>query len=269
MKTIVVKLGGAALFQPSAWEAASGAVAELRAQGHRVLIVHGGGPAINQALTAKGITWEFFEGQRITTVEMMATIEEALWAVNRRLCQTLAQLRVPYTGLVGKDGGLLECRLLSEKLGLVGEVQSVRGGALTALLEQGLTPVVCPIGHGGQGQGLNVNADWAAVRIASAIKADDLLFLTDQKGILDAPEGALIAQLSVAQLRGLVQSQVVTGGMLTKTRAILDALENGVTRVRVMAALDSPRFAQGDEVGTCCGNAPSLATGPNTVTEYA
>ncbi|MBY0516893.1 MAG: acetylglutamate kinase [Bacteriovoracaceae bacterium] len=251
MKTIVVKIGGAALSIPFAWETACKAVAELRSQGNRVIVVHGGGPAINQALKAKNISWDFFEGQRITTPEMIETIEDALWSVNRKLGQSLASLNVPYLGVMGKDGGLLNCVQLNEKLGEVGEVRHVHGSLLSGLMNQGITPLVCPIGHGGNGKGLNVNADWAAARIAAAVGADELVYLTDQKGILDS-QSQVFPLLTSYLLKVLVEEGIVTGGMLAKTRSILDAIANNVADVHVIAAVEAVEFAEGSKIGTRC-----------------
>ncbi len=251
MKKIVIKLGGAALSTPFAWETACRMIASLRSEGHRVLVVHGGGPAINQALTAKNITWDFFEGQRITTPEMMSVIEDALWGVNRRLCQTMAKMNIPHLGITGKDGGLLNCIRLDPRLGEVGEVRTVHGALLAGLMNHGVVPVVCPIGHAGEGLGLNVNADWAAARIAAAVGADELLYLTDQEGILDS-QGEKIPLLTAHMLRLLVQEGIVTGGMLAKTRSILDAISGGVDNVVVMSAVQSFEYAEGAMVGTHC-----------------
>jgi acetylglutamate kinase len=118
-------------------------------------------------------------------------------------------------------------------------------------MNQGLLPVLCPIGHLSQGQGLNVNADLAASKVAQALKANELIFFTDQPGILSQKKQPY-PSLTATQLKALVDEQTVTGGMLTKVRSILAALENGVSEVRVMHALSAHAYAKGNSHGTQC-----------------
>jgi acetylglutamate kinase len=240
--TILIKLGGAALQDASLVRSVCEDLIRIRSVGINVVIVHGGGPAINEELTRRGITWDFFEGQRITTPEMMEVIEATLCGtVNRRIVRTLNAAGVKATGISGTDGRTLLCKIADSRLGQVGAVETVQTELIAAVLglkdEFGLPtiPVIAPIGLGRDGSAYNINADWAAAKIATALKVKKLFFLTDQDGILDV-DGKLIQELDGTELEGLIETEVVKGGMLAKTRTIIHALKKGVADVHILNA---------------------------------
>ncbi len=220
--------------------------------GVRPVIVHGGGPSINQELTARGISWEFIDGQRVTTPAMIDVIEMVLSGkVNRRIVRALNHAGVSAVGLSGTDAKMLECRQASEKLGQVGLVERVHPQTITHLWSAGLTPVIAPLGCDSTGGvAFNVNADWAACRIAQSLQAQSLLFLTDQDGIL-GEDGKLIRELDRSGLESLIGKEIVQGGMLTKAQTILHALGNGIKSIRVMNAA-SPQAILKQDTGTLC-----------------
>jgi acetylglutamate kinase len=234
--TLLVKLGGAVLEDSDLVHQICADLQLIRAVGVEVVLVHGGGPAINAELTARGITWEFHEGQRITSPQMMDVIEMTLCGkVNRRIVRALNLAGVKAVGISGADARTLFCKPQSPKLGLVGAIQGVDGSAIRAILKDGGIPVVAPVGVGKKGEAYNINADWAAARIAEGLGIEKLLFLTDQDGILNEDK-KLIPELDAGELEGLIERQVVSGGMLAKTRTIVHALRNGVKHVHVLNA---------------------------------
>lgn len=255
MKPTVIKLGGAALKDDSVVLEICRELASLQKSGSPLVplvIVHGGGPAINEELTSKGITWEFVRGQRVTTDVMMDVIETVLSGkVNKKLVRTLNHSQVRAVGLSGTDARMLQCEMLSPELGRVGEVKSVNTSAIEALLSAGLTPVISPIGVGSDGKAFNVNADFAACRIAEALGAEKLIFLTDQDGILDADK-KLISEINSMGLQNLISTEVVQGGMLAKTQTILHALSNGVSKVQVLNGRTPRILTSATPVGTLC-----------------
>lgn len=248
-KTIVIKQGGSSLELQESQQELVCLVQGLRATGHRVVIVHGGGPAINRGLSDRGISWTFVNGQRRTTPEMMEVIEDVLAReINGLLVGSLALGGIPAQGLSGGEG-ILRCIRSHLALGLVGTVQEVELAPILRVLKQGKVPVIAPLGSGTEGEKLNVNADWAAARVAIALQADELIFLTDQDGVL-GPSGELIARATPHELESRIAEGSISGGMRTKTLAMIDALESGVGRVRVLNAKHARRILARARIGT-------------------
>ena len=238
---LLIKLGGAALQDQALVSSICKDLKILRSVGVQVVVVHGGGPSINQELQARGIQWEFIDGQRVTTPEMMEVIEMVLCGlVNRRIVRALNAAGVKAVGMSGSDASTLSCKQASVKLGQVGLIEKVDTSIIHSILgtqqeEQGAIPVIAPIGIGMEGEAFNINADWAASRIAQALGIRKVLFLTDQEGVLDA-HGRLLTELDAAELENLIETGVVKGGMLAKVQTILHALRNGVTDVHILNA---------------------------------
>ena len=259
--SVLIKLGGAALEDQSLVATLCEDLSLIRGAGVNVVLVHGGGPAINRELERRGITWNFVDGLRVTTPEMMEVIEMVLCGkVNRRIVRTLNQSAVRAIGLSGSDARTLFCKPMRKDLGLVGEVTSVRPAAIEAILKTqdegiGTIPVIAPIGIGENGEAYNINADWAAVRIAESLGIDKVLFLTDQEGILGA-DGKLVPELDAGELEVLIEGGVVKGGMLAKVNTVLHALKNGVKDVHIFNARRSHGLLEelftDHGVGTVC-----------------
>lgn len=241
-ETILIKLGGAALQDPSLVASICEDLTLIQAVGVSVVLVHGGGPSINKELTSRGIQWEFIDGQRVTTPEMMDVIEMVLCGeVNRRIVRGLNRSGVRAVGLSGTDGATLLCKKSNTKLQQVGVIDRVDTSYINAILNtksesgQGSIPVIAPVGMGKNGEAYNINADWAASRVAQAMGVKKVLFLTDQEGILDA-NGQLIQELDAGELESLIETGVVKGGMLAKVQTVLHALKNGVTDLHIINA---------------------------------
>lgn len=251
---VLIKLGGASFQDETTLQTVAQALKQFRQYGYQVILVHGGGPSINAELTRRGISWTFQNGQRVTTPEMMDVIEGVLCGdINKKLVRYLGSHGIPAVGLSGADNKLLLCQKASEDLGQVGSIQDVTSKWIESILalEDAPVPVIAPIGVGEGGEAYNINADWAASHLATALKAEYLIFLTDQPGILD-PEKRLIPKLTEEDITHLLLKEVVTGGMITKTRALQHALGNGVNAVRVMNSKDSLKGLWSDKVGTWC-----------------
>lgn len=240
--TLVVKAGGSILQDDVLLDSICEDIAAIRTVGVAVVLVHGGGPAINEELTRRGVTWSFFQGQRVTTPEMMDAVEMVLSGkVNRRIVRALNAAGLKAVGFSGTDASTLVCKKADERLQQVGVIERVS----TQLIQQVLkmeddlgfrgVPVIAPVGLGRDGQTYNINADWAASRIASALGVTKMLFLTDQDGILDS-QGRLLPELDAGELLQLIEDGTVKGGMLAKAQTILHALQNHVTDVHVLNA---------------------------------
>lgn len=251
MKPWVIKLGGAALSNPDSVYNLAHSIKILKEQGQQVVVVHGGGPMINQRLEEKNINWSFHEGQRITTPEMMSVIESALGEVNHMICDIFSNMGINSIGIPGNTQEMFYCKPMNPKLGQVGEVVKVNSVSVEKALMIGLTPVIAPIGVDVEGISYNINADWGASSLAEKLNAKVLIYATDQRGILDINE-LPYDSLTLDQLKTLMDKGGVTGGMLTKSRSIVKALGNGVNKVCVIHALELKELVETRFGGTMC-----------------
>lgn len=251
MKPWVIKLGGAALSNPESVINLAEAILLLKSQGEQVVVVHGGGPTINKRLTEKNISWSFHEGQRITTPEMMSVIESSLGEVNQMICDVFTKMGLPVIGIAGNKKNIFISRPMDPALGQVGEVFKVDSASIEQALTLNLIPIIAPIGVDEEGLSYNINADWGASSIAEKLNAKILIYATDQRGILDVNE-LPYDSLTLAQLNTLMEKGGVTGGMLTKSRSIVKALINGVSKVCVTHALEVKDLIETRFGGTLC-----------------
>lgn len=220
--TLVIKLGGSTLEnQRDALED----IVWLRGLGARPVLVHGGGPDINDLLSRLGIAPRFERGLRVTDAGTLDVVRMVLIGkVNTDLVCFVGSLGGRAVGLSGLDGGLLRARQLSPDLGFVGAVTSVNSGPVEALSAAGYIPVVSPLALGENGEIFNINADAAAADLARGLSATKLLYLSDVPGILDR-DGKLLSVLTDAQVRQLLADGTIHGGMIPKAEACLRALE--------------------------------------------
>lgn len=232
--TVVVKFGGHAMGDDAAMAGFARDIVLMRQVGVNPVIVHGGGPMINELLSRLGIVSEFRDGKRVTTPEMMTVVEMVLsGSVNKRIVQALAREGGRALGLSGKDARLMTCEPADPALGMVGRPTEVDPAILHTLFEAEVVPVIAPIGGGAQGETFNVNGDTAAGAIAAALKADRLLLLTDVDGVRDA-DGAVVTELTPEQIRRMTAEGVIAGGMIPKTETALAAIEGGVRAVVIL-----------------------------------
>ena len=231
----VIKLGGAAMVEPELERQFAESVLLLRNVGLLPIVVHGGGPEISRTLKALGRTAEFVDGLRVTDVDSMHVVEMVLsGSVNQRLVAALNRKGARAVGLSGKDGGLIRARKLvaGRDLGQVGEVDRVDPSLIDLLEAKGYVPVVSPVGLGDDGLAFNINADVVAARLASALGAAKLIYLSDVPGLLDGDE--VVSELDGDQLKARLDRGEITGGMKPKLEAALGALRQGVASVHLV-----------------------------------
>lgn len=236
---LVIKIGGAALEEDSLLKTCAEAVVRLARDGHRVVVVHGGGAALTRTLRALGKKSEFVDGLRVTDAETRdAAVMVLAGGVNKALVAALHEAGGSAFGLCGGDGQAVRAskkRTGAADLGYVGEVLAVDPRWFEVLWEQGAIPVLSSVALGPRGEYYNVNADEMAAACAVAAGADALLFLTDVPGVL-GPEGSVLPWLHLRDVSDLVRGSVIAGGMLPKLRACEEALNHGVGRVRILPA---------------------------------
>jgi acetylglutamate kinase len=236
-RTLVVKYGGAAMVEEGLREAVFRDLALLACVGVRPIVVHGGGPEINQWLKRMGIEPQFRDGLRVTDADTMDVVEMVLVGrVNKQIVNGLNQVGGRAVGLSGCDGSLLVARPLGDVHGFVGDVASVRPAALEPLLEAGYIPVLSSVAPDPHGRMHNINADTVAGELAAALQAEKLILLTDTPGILrDRTDPAsLIRQVSLNDARALIAEGVVQGGMTPKTECCIRALAQGVAAAHIV-----------------------------------
>lgn len=229
--TVVVKFGGNAMTDPELFNTFAGDIVLMQSVGIRPVVVHGGGPQIKQMLERVGKQSEFVDGLRVTDAETLDIVRMVLVGkVNRDVAGAINQRGATALGLSGEDGGLISAEQRSVELGFVGEVADVDPTVLRGILDDGIVPVISTIGAGVDGQAYNINADTVAGEIAAALDARRLLMLTDVDGLRMDPEDpeSLVTDISSAQLRALIGTPTVSGGMIPKVEACLRAVEGGV-----------------------------------------
>jgi acetylglutamate kinase len=246
-KTFVIKYGGNAMTDEGLKLGFAQDVVLLRYIGINPVIVHGGGPQIGKTMERMGKKPTFVSGQRVTDEETMDIVEMVLGGkVNKEIVNLINRTGGKAVGLTGKDGGLIQAKKLkmakkSENtgeteiidIGLVGEVTEVRPGALVALEQGGFIPVIAPVGVGENGETYNINADLVAGAVAGALKAEKLILLTDQAGILDKDK-KLIPTLDKKKVKTMIHTGVIDGGMLPKTKSCFEALDAGCSKVHII-----------------------------------
>ena len=234
---IVVKMGGTLLEDPSERLRIAAEVGSRFADGHQILLVHGGGKQLSRYLEHSGITSEFVNGLRVTTAAALdGVVKVFAGTVNHELLAALHQAGVPAVGISGIDAGCLKAEKLAgehgEDWGLVGRITQVDPYLWEVLLAGGLLPVMACLAVGGDGQIYNINADQAAVACAIHLQADSLIFLTDVDGVRDR-DGRLLHRLETGLIAPLLQSGAVNGGMLAKLNAAQEAVAQGISRIHI------------------------------------
>jgi acetylglutamate kinase len=235
-KTVVIKYGGNAMEDDALKSSFARDVVLMKLVGLNPVIVHGGGPQIDELLARLGKGREFVDGMRVTDAETMKVVEMVLGGqVNKEIVALINQHGGRAVGITGKDDGLIRARKLvtQQDLGFVGEVAAVRPDAIRHLEEGGFIPVIAPIGIDEAGQSYNINADLVAGKIATVLKAEKLILLTNTSGVLDAA-GKVLTGLSYQQVDELIEKKVITGGMLPKIATALDAVKGGVRTAHII-----------------------------------
>jgi acetylglutamate kinase len=246
-KTIVIKYGGNAMVDQGLKESFALDVVLMRYIGLNPVIVHGGGPQIGKVLAQMGKKTEFVEGMRVTDGETMDVVEMVLVGkVNKEIVSLINRHGGKAVGLSGKDGQLIlakKMNIFREKgdgsppeiidIGMVGEVDCINPSIISAMEEKHFIPVIAPVGVGSEGESYNINADLVAGKVASALKAEKLILLTDVPGIVDEGD-ELIRTLNTTRAKDLLKRGVVVGGMIPKVQCCLDALGEGVVKTHII-----------------------------------
>ncbi len=237
-RRIVIKYGGAAMVKNELKEAIFRDIALLSTVGVQPVVVHGGGPEINQWLERLKIKSEFRNGLRVTDKQTMDIVQMVLVGrVNKEIVNGINKLGSSSVGLCGIDGGLIEARQHGDgSHGLVGEVAKVNIDVLKPIIEQGYIPVISSVATSSDGNALNINADTVAGEVAAALGAEKLILLTDTLGILKSKDDpkSLIKFLRLSEARALIESSVVDGGMMPKTECCIRALAQGVAAAHIV-----------------------------------
>lgn len=244
-KTFVIKYGGSAQVMEDLKSAFAQDVVLLNYIGIHPVIVHGGGPRISSMMEKMGKKPQFIKGQRVTDEETMDIVEMVVGFINKEIVLLINSHGGKAVGLSGKDGRLIKAKkklikMTSEEgvdetidIGLVGEITDIEPHILKILEKDGFIPVISPVGVGTNGETLNINADYVASAIASALKAEKLIFLTDVPGIKDK-SGNIIPTLSKEDIKSLISDGTISGGMLPKVHACLKAIEGGVSKTHII-----------------------------------
>lgn len=237
-RTVVVKYGGAAMKDSTLKDKVIRDVVFLSCVGLRPIVVHGGGPEINSWLDKLGIEPQFKNGLRVTDAPTMDVVEMVLVGrVNKEIVALISQAGGRAVGLCGKDGNLIKARPEGQEgIGFVGEVSAVDIKILDTLVKSGYIPVVSSVAADENGQAYNINADTVAGEIAAALGAEKLILLTDTAGILKdyKDPSTLYAKLDIQQARDLINSGIVSGGMIPKVNCCVRSLAQGVHATHII-----------------------------------
>ena len=243
-KTLVIKYGGNAMSDPALQADFAEDVVLLKLVGMNPIVVHGGGPQIDEALAKLGKKGTFIQGMRVTDEETMEVVE---WVLAGEVQQDIVGLinaaGGKAVGLTGRDGGLIRARQmkLADKndpsvehdIGSVGEITSIDPSVVKALQDDQFIPVISPIGFGEKNESYNINADLVAAKLATVLKAEKLVILTNIKGVLNKA-GELITELTPREIDELIADGTISGGMLPKLAGAIDAAKSGVNAVHVV-----------------------------------
>jgi acetylglutamate kinase len=246
-KTIVIKYGGSTMEEERMKRNFALDVVLLKYIGLNPVVVHGGGPQIGEMLTKMGKKSQFVEGMRVTDRETMDVVEMVLVGkVNKEIVSLINQQGGKAIGLSGKDARLITAKKLKltksrrkgEKpqvidIGLVGEVKAINPGVIEALEKENFIPVIAPVGVGEGGETYNINADLVAGKIASALRAEKFILLTDVEGVMDEKH-RLIPTLNAKQSKRLIAQKIISSGMIPKVNCCLNALEEGVAKAHII-----------------------------------
>ncbi|MBS7219761.1 MAG: acetylglutamate kinase [Clostridiales bacterium] len=236
-KVVVIKYGGNAMINEELKQDVMNDIVLLSLIGVKVVLVHGGGPEINDTLKKIGKKSEFVNGLRVTDHETIDTVLMVLAGkVNKSLVNLIECIGGKAVGLCGLDGHLIEAETLDEKLGYVGKITNVNIDPVVDLLDKGYIPVISTLGCDNNGNVYNINADTAAAEIAGKMKAESLISMTDICGILmdrDDPT-TLVTNITPSKAKDLMDNGVIQGGMIPKVQCCLNAIELGVNRVFIL-----------------------------------
>ncbi len=238
--TVVIKYGGSALVNEDIKNTLIKDIALMKYVGFKPVLVHGGGKDINQMLERLDIKSEFKNGLRVTDEKTMEVVQMVLAGkLNKNLATELCAQGIKAVGICGKDADFLKVTKMTpngEDIGLVGEVAEVDTSLIQTLIDNDFVPVISPIGVGKDGKSYNINADYAAVAVAGALNAEKLVFITDVPGVLaDVNDpSSVISVMNVKEVRRMIKSGIISGGMIPKVDCCIAGVEAGVQNVHIL-----------------------------------
>lgn len=236
-KVVVVKYGGNAMINEKLKQSVMSDIVLMSLIGIKVVLVHGGGPEITEMLDKIGKKSEFVDGLRVTDKETVDIVQMVLGGkINKSLVNLLQNKGGKAMGLCGTDGHLIEARQKDPRLGFVGEITKVNPQPIIDVSDSGYIPVISTIGCDNDGNVYNINADTAAAKIAAELHAESLISMTDISGIMRNPEDpdSLISKITASEAPKLVESGVISGGMIPKVNCCIDAIHSGVKKVFII-----------------------------------
>ena len=236
-KIVVVKYGGSAMTSETLKMQVMEDIVLLWLIGVKVVLVHGGGPEINEMMDRLGKKPEFVDGLRVSDRETVDIVQMVLAGkVNKTLVNLLAAKGGRAMGISGMDGGLIEAKIKDERLGYVGEITKINISPVMDLLEKGYIPVISTVGNDAEGNTYNINGDTAAACIAGALSAERLIMMTDIAGILEDKNdpSTLIREINIEEAGKLYESGIISGGMIPKVECCVEAIHRGVRNVIIM-----------------------------------
>lgn len=236
-KILLVKYGGSAMRDEALKRAVMGDLVLLSLIGVKVVLVHGGGPEITEMLDKLGKKTKFVDGLRVTDAETADVVQMVLAGkVNKSLVNLIQSLGGSAIGLSGADGGLISAKQLDEKLGFVGEIESLNVKPVLDMLEMGYIPVISTVGCDAEGNVYNINADTAAAKIAGMLKAESFINMTDTAGLLEdeKDESTLIGKIFVSEAQRMINQGQLSGGMIPKVSCCIEAIRRGVKKVFII-----------------------------------
>ncbi len=244
-KTFVIKYGGSIMFDEKLKKNLIEDITLLKYVGINPVIVHGGGPAINETLARLNIKTHFIDGLRVTDKETMEVVEMVLTGkVNKEVVAMINQMRGKAVGICGKDGGLIKAakKIIPNKnvdLGYVGEVEKINPEIVKGLIKDGYIPVIAPVGSDDKGDSYNINADTVAGKLAVSLQAEKLIYLTDVNGIRNDPEDkdSRVSSLTFTEIKSWIKEGKIQGGMLPKVESCMEAVNSGVIRTHILNGL--------------------------------
>lgn len=239
-KTVVIKYGGSVMVDKKMKESIIEDISLLKLIGINIVLVHGGGPSINKILIKMNKEPVFIDGLRVTDEETMEIAEMVLTGkINKEIVNDIEKNGLNAVGISGKDAStfLAKKKIINgNDIGYVGEITDVRTNLIDSLIDNGFIPVIAPIGRDESGNTYNINADYAALKVAAALRAQKLVYITDVKGVLRdiEDENSLITNMTITEADENIKNGAISGGMIPKVKCCIDAVNKGVKTVHII-----------------------------------
>lgn len=231
-KTVIIKYGGNAMVKPSLKKSVITDIVLLKHVGINPVVVHGGGPEVNEAMKKANIEPKFINGLRVTDKKTMEIVEEVFEDINQEICKLIKKSGGKPLSVSGRDHKLIVVKQKDEKLGYVGEIKKINPEIVTSVIKENYIPVISPIGISKENETYNINADTAASALAVALKSEKLTILTDVDGVYE--KGKLLPQLTTRQAKKKIRKGIINKGMIPKVEACIYAVKSGCQKAHLI-----------------------------------